>query len=47
MSPTRRNWTLRRADARRNVKRRGSLEAPKLISVERAKMPLPLAHAKT
>ncbi len=29
------------------VKRRGSLEAPKLISVERAKIPLPLAHAKT
>jgi hypothetical protein len=29
------------------VKRRRSLEAPKLISVERATIPLPLAHAKT
>jgi predicted RNase H-like HicB family nuclease len=29
------------------VKRRRSLQAPKLISVERATIPLPLAHAKT
>jgi predicted RNase H-like HicB family nuclease len=29
------------------VKRRRSIEAPKLISVERATIALPLAHAKT